>query len=112
VISSFRRLPRCESTWCEGEVFKFVREYDGYRIFDDRCVVGVQGNNVLSYALTMHPLKKNASIPTKRPEIGVTDVSRRYADCEATVVYRIKGKNVVPVWQIAYDGYLFHYDIE
>jgi hypothetical protein len=99
-------------TWCEGETFEFVREYNGHKIFNDRLRVAIQNNKIISYSLTRHPLKKTGASIVKRPYFRSKDSSIKWDVLHPSLVYRVKEKVVVPYWQIQYGNYLFHYDIE
>jgi len=98
--------------WCEGETFEFVRKYNGHKIFDDRCIVAIQNNSILSYTLTRHPLKKTGTIVVKKPHFRFKDTSIKQDDLQTSLVYRVKGSTIIPNWQIRYGNYLFHYDIK
>jgi len=99
-------------TWCEGETFEFIREYNGHKIFDDRLRIVIQNNNITSYSLTRHPLKKTGASIVKKPHFRSKDSSIKWHALHPSIVYRVKEKAVVPLWQVQYEKYLFHYDIE
>jgi hypothetical protein len=97
--------------WCEGETFQFVREYNGHKIFDDRCSAAIQNNKILSYTLVRHPLRKTGTITVKKPHFKFKDSSIKEDELQVSIVYKMRGTTLVPVWQIKYQNYLFHYDI-
>jgi len=99
-------------TWCEGETFEFIRKYDGHKIFNDKFRIAIQNNNIISYSLTRHPLKNIGVSMVKKPTFRSKDSSIKWDVLHPSLVYIVKGKKVVPLWQVQYDNYLFQYDIE
>lgn len=99
-------------TWCEGETFEFMREHNGCKIFNDRFRIAIQNNTIISCSLTRHPLKKTGASIIKKPHFRSKDSSIKWDDLHPSLVYRVKDKAVVPFWQVQYDNYIFHYDIE
>ena len=99
-------------TLCEGEIFNFIRYYNGYKIFDDRSTVAIRNNNVMSYSLVKHPLLKVGTKAIKKAHFNFKDDSIVQQDLDISIVYRIEGVNVLPVWQVEYKNYLFHYNIQ
>jgi len=99
-------------TWCEGQTFEFIREYNEQKIFDDRCKIAVQNKNVISYSLTKHLLKKTGTMIVKKPQFRFIDRFIKQDDLQTSIVYRLRGKTVYPTWQIQYHNYIFHYDLE
>jgi len=111
-ISNPGGMHQLGETWCEGETFGFIREYNGHKIFDDRFRVAIQNNNIISYILTRHPIKKTGTSIVKKPHFISKDSSIKIDGLHPSLVYIVKGNTVVPFWQLQYDNYLFHYDVE
>jgi len=99
------------ATWCEGEGFDFVREYEGHRVFDDRCRLLVTNNKIRAFSLTQTPLKKTGTVKVRKPQVKLTSSNIGDKNLYSELVYRTEKGTVKPVWQVRSGRYLFHYEV-
>ncbi|NQT04322.1 MAG: hypothetical protein HQ580_20015 [Planctomycetes bacterium] len=97
-------------TWCEGEVFRFVREFDNKVIANDTCVVAIRNADVILYNLKNHPIKKVGTQRIRKPALKKRIGGIETGQVNTKLVYEVKGNAVVPVWHAEYGDYLLKYD--
>jgi len=96
--------------WCEGEAFRFIRQFNGKTIFSDICTVAVRNADIILYSLRNHPIKKVGTQSIKKLALNTEDGYIDPDQVNAKLVYEVKGNALVPVWHIEYGDYLFKYD--
>ena len=96
--------------WCEGEVFRFTRQFNGETIFSDTCTVAVRNAEVMLYSLRNHSIEKVGTQSIKKLVLNTEDGYIDPAQVSIKLVYEVKDRNVIPVWHVEYGEYLFKYD--
>ena len=96
--------------WDEGEVFEYVKKFDGQTIFNDTSTIAVRNEEVMSYTIRDRPIKKNGKQRIKSVAFNVNTSDIDTKDINIKLVYEVKGNKVVPVWHVGYNNYVFKYD--
>ncbi|MBN1974578.1 MAG: hypothetical protein JW787_13140 [Sedimentisphaerales bacterium] len=106
----FGNGPGSGEKWDEGEVFNFVKKFDGQTMFSDTCTVAVRNNEVMLYHINDHSIQKNGKQQIKGITFNNTTSDIDKKEINSKLVYEIKDNNVVPVWHIGYKNFVFRYD--
>jgi len=105
VVGDANSTAQLSEKWCEAEEFTFVRRYDGHKIFNDRCNVMVRNNELLKCLLTYHPIEKLGTTAVTK-----ADFFHKENKLEAEVIYKVRGTELVPFWEVTFDRFAFHYN--
>ncbi|MBI9017569.1 MAG: hypothetical protein JEZ07_09955 [Phycisphaerae bacterium] len=101
-----------EKEWSQGEKFVFTREINGKKLYDDNCIVVVNNNELIGYALANSPVKKKSTKIVKKPRFQFANNNISKNDLEVDLIYKNENGIPQPYWQIIYGRYEFHYKAE